>query len=83
MYWTYIIASQTSGKLYIGQTNNLADRLRRHNENRNKWTRGKGPWELVYTKGHPTRSEAVALERRLKSYKNKAYLMEWIRNQGA
>ncbi|MBZ0201863.1 MAG: GIY-YIG nuclease family protein [Ignavibacteria bacterium] len=30
-YYTYIIQSESTGKLYIGQTNNLHNRLLQHN----------------------------------------------------
>ena len=61
---------------YIGQTNNLSDRIFRHNHNRNKFTKGKGPWELVIFFEVKTRSEAVQLESYLKKLKdhNKAIL---------
>ncbi|MBK7407761.1 MAG: GIY-YIG nuclease family protein [Saprospirales bacterium] len=82
MFHTYIIQSQTSGSFYIGQTNNLDERLRRHNGNRNKATKGKGPWKLVYSKAFGIRSEAVILERRLKSFKNKDFLKKWVEENG-
>ena len=78
MYSTYVIKSLTNDKYYIGQTNNLEDRIKRHNANRNKYTKGKGPWKLIYSKGFSTRSEAVKLEMKLKSLKNKEYLQKWI-----
>ncbi len=43
-FFVYIIQS-SSGKCYIGQTNNLADRLNRHNSNRSNYTKNKG---LIY-----------------------------------
>ena len=78
MYYTYIIKSPSLNIYYIGQTNNLEDRLKRHNQNRNKYTKGKGPWKLVYSKSFNTRAEAVQLETILKNFKNKDYLEHWI-----
>ena len=40
MYYTYVLQSLTSGIFYIGQTNNLEDRLKWHNQNRNTYTKG-------------------------------------------
>lgn len=77
-YFTYILQSEISGQLYIGQTNNLTDRLARHNQNRNKATKGKGPWKLLYAQMFDTRREAMGLERTLKNYKNKTYILNWI-----
>jgi putative endonuclease len=73
MFYTYVIQSQRDGSLYIGQTNNLSDRLIRHNTDRNKWTKGKGPWELIFSKSFSSRAEAVGLERKLKGFKNKTF----------
>ncbi|MGD9995052.1 MAG: GIY-YIG nuclease family protein [Salinivirgaceae bacterium] len=42
MFYTYILYSEKSGAFYIGQTNNLVDRLERHNSGRNKFTRSHG-----------------------------------------
>ena len=81
MFTTYIIYSETRDIFYIGQTNNIEDRILRHNQNRNKYTKGKGPWKLVFQKTFTTRPEAVQLETKLKSFKNKNYLKQWIENQ--
>ncbi|MBX2944123.1 MAG: GIY-YIG nuclease family protein [Cyclobacteriaceae bacterium] len=37
-------------KLYIGQTNDIDDRLHRHNSNQNLATQNKGPWKLLFYK---------------------------------
>ncbi len=81
MFFTYILQSVSSGKFYIGQTNNLQDRIHRHNNSRNIYTKNKGPWKLVYYKEFDTRTEALKLEKRLKSLKNKDYLLKWIEIQ--
>ena len=78
MFYTYVIKSTSLDIYYIGQTNNLDDRIKRHNQNRNKYTKGKGPWELVYSKSFLTRTEAVQLEMKLKSFKNRDFLIKWI-----
>lgn len=80
MYYTYILLSDTTNQSYIGQTNNIEDRIHRHNTNRNKWTKGKGPWVLVWSQVFETRSKAMKLEKKLKGFKNKEYLAEWISN---
>ncbi len=80
-YYTYILQSQLTSQLYIGQTNNLEDRLKRHNGNRTKSTKGKGSWQIIFFREFTTRSEAVRLERQLKSFKNKQYILSWIEKQ--
>jgi len=68
-YTVYIIKS-CKGKYYIGQTQELGDRMRRHNSNRSKATKNQGKWELVISVEVETRSEAVILETKLKKMKN-------------
>jgi putative endonuclease len=69
--------------LYIGQTNNVMTRVERHNKGYNKFTRNKGPWNLLCYKNFSTRSEAMALEKKLKAFKNREWILEWVaRNLG-
>jgi len=75
MYYTYILKSSKTGKLYIGQTNNLKKRLFRHNNNLNPSTKGKGPWDLIYSKTFETRSEAIIHELKLKKMKNTHFIL--------
>ncbi len=49
MFYTYIIQSERTGKYYVGSTQNVAERLRKHNANHSKSTKNKGPWKLVKT----------------------------------
>ena len=78
-FYTYILKSKTSGKLYIGQTSNLAKRVKRHNSGGSNYTRGKGPWELIFSMEFSTRAEAVQIERKLKGFKNTERIYDWIK----
>ncbi|HMG14585.1 MAG TPA: GIY-YIG nuclease family protein [Saprospiraceae bacterium] len=78
MFFLYILESQKTGNLYIGQTNNLEDRFKRHQENRNKATKGRGPWILIYQQAFNSRAEAVQLELKLKSWKSNIKVKTWI-----
>ena len=81
-YYTYILKSK-GGRYYIGQTKSIEERLERHNKGRERSTRAYSPRELRFVKEFSTRSEAVQLERKLKSFKNKWYLTLWIEeNEG-
>ncbi len=77
MYFVYIIRN-SEGRYYIGQTSDVALRLQRHNNGAVFWTKSRGPWELVYTQGFETRSEAMAEERRLKALKSKEALANLV-----
>jgi len=68
MYYLYILENP-EGKHYIGQTEDIADRIKRHNSDRVRSTMKKGPWKIVYTEKYQSRNEAYARERQIKGYK--------------
>ncbi|MEZ4827216.1 MAG: GIY-YIG nuclease family protein [Bacteroidia bacterium] len=67
MYHTYILRSTTTSRHYYGQTNNLEERLWRHNQGKEKSTKNRGPWELIYSEAYATRAEAMQREKYFKS----------------
>jgi putative endonuclease len=75
MFYLYILQSETSGRYYIGQTDNLDRRLAEHNNplyTSSKTTkRFRGPWKLVYSERYETRSEAIIRERQIKAWKSR------------
>ena len=78
-YWVYILQNPT-GQFYVGQTDDLANRLNSHNRTDKvlgKFTRKEGPWVLVWHEEHPTRGAAVARERQIKAMKS----ARWIRQE--
>ena len=79
-YSVYIIYSEKNKMYYIGHTNNLEDRLIRHNSNRNKFTKNKGPWKIIKTVKCSTKSEAYKLELKLKSFKNSEFAIDYLNN---
>jgi len=75
-YYIYILKSSTTGKLYTGSTQNLEARLKAHNDGLSPYTKGRGPWELMYSEEFPTRSEAMKREKFLKTGKGRDFLKE-------
>jgi putative endonuclease len=69
MYYVYIVKSLSTGKKYIGHSQNLEERLARHNSGREQSTKTGKPWVLVYNEVFDTRALAMKRERQLKSYK--------------
>ncbi len=70
-YYTYMIKSITPGtkKTYVGYTNNVENRLKKHNSNRGaKSTKGY-KWLLIYTKKFKSKNEAMSFEYKLKKNK--------------
>jgi len=77
VYSTYILYSKLLDKYYVGSTNNLENRLFRHNSGYNKFTKTGIPWELVFVENFDTRSEAMNREKEIKSKKSRSYI-EWL-----
>ncbi len=65
MYYIYILQNENK-QIYIGHTQNLEKRLKRHNSGREKYTKNKGPFEIIYKEIYDTRSQAMIRERKLK-----------------
>jgi putative endonuclease len=76
MFTVYVLVSQHNGKLYIGQTENLPRRLSEHQAGTARYTRGRGPWELVLTEDYPSRATAVRRERSLKTGQGRRFIRE-------
>ncbi|MCK6611887.1 MAG: GIY-YIG nuclease family protein [Bacteroidia bacterium] len=65
-HYVYILFSDNHNVFYKGYTTNPEKRLEEHNQNKSRYTKGKGPWKLVFTKRFDTKSEALKEELRLK-----------------
>jgi len=78
VFYVYVLQSKTTGKTYIGQTNDINKRLAEHNDQLNRFTlhtkRHSGPWELAYEEQYSTRAEAVVREKWLKSGSGRRFL---------
>jgi len=69
MYYVYILQNP-SGKYYVGYTNKpVTERIDEHNHGKNQWTRGKGPWQLLYSEEFLTKADAYRREQQIKRYK--------------
>jgi putative endonuclease len=82
-YYTYAIISKSTGKVYIGQTDNLIKRLARHNDllphKKSSFTsKNKGPWELIYKESFDNRSAALKREKELKSFQGRKFIKNHI-----
>ena len=74
MFYTYIIKSKKSGKLYTGYTNDLRKRFKEHNEGKSVYTKGRGPFKLIYYEACTEQEDARSRELYLKSGRGKRYL---------
>jgi len=86
-YHIYILQSETMGKTYVGQTDNLERRIAQHNDANCKLTlytkRNKGPWKLIHTEELATRQEALRREKYLKSGQGREWLRDALLNNRA
>jgi putative endonuclease len=71
VFYLYILQSESTDRFYIGQTQNVCERLAYHNANYSKSLKNRRPWRLVHTEQYKTRSEALIRERQLKSWKDR------------
>ena len=69
MFTVYILRNKSTGRHYIGSTNDIDRRMEEHNRGQTKSTRQKGYWELIYREEFDTVLEAKQRERQIKSYK--------------
>lgn len=69
MHYVYLLKSLQSGKLYVGYTDDLRARLKKHNQGGSLATKGSIPFELVYYEAYRSKKDALTRERQLKRYK--------------
>ena len=72
MFVVYILESLSSGAYYVGHSDRPDERLAEHNRGQTNSTKNKGPWVKVWEEPHPDRASAMAREREIKSWKNRA-----------
>lgn len=78
MFAMYIIQSEKDGRYYIGSTDDLEKRLVKHNRGYSRYTKGKGPFKLVYKEKFASRSDAKKREYYIKSLKSRLAIEKLI-----
>ena len=72
-YYVYMLKTINKNKFktYVGYTNNLSNRLSKHNSNKGaKSTKGY-KWSIIYRKKFKTKNEAMSYEYKLKNDRKK------------
>ena len=77
-FYVYILYSKTHDRYYIGQTNDINARIKRHNNGYVKSTKPFRPWELVHREIYSDRATAMTRENQLKSWKSKTKITELV-----
>ncbi|EFQ79234.1 GIY-YIG nuclease family protein [Algoriphagus machipongonensis] len=75
-FFVYIIYSPLTDRFYIGQTQNLQERLDQHNTGyfKNAHTHSASDWEFYHTIACQSRKQAVRIESHIKKAKKRKYL---------
>ena len=81
-FYVYILYSQTLDRYYTGHTEDLGNRVFRHNNSGSKATKKANDWKLVYQQGYSFRSEAMKAEMVIKNKKSRKYIERLISSVG-
>lgn len=73
IYYVYLIKTINSriNKTYVGYTNNLRNRLDKHNSNKGARSTKGFKWALIYKKKFISKSKAMSYEYKLKKNRKK------------
>jgi len=80
MFTVYALYSKLYGKIYIGMTSDINERLKSHNELGKGWTKRFRPWIIIYTEQLADKTEALKRERQLKSAAARSFIRSLIKN---
>ena len=74
MYYVYVLQSKKNNYWYTGYAADLRKRFKEHNGNKCGFTKGRGPFELIYYEACLNQQDATSREKYLKSGMGKRYL---------
>ncbi len=76
--YVYILYSQSKNKYYIGYSQNLEDRVAKHNTGATPSTKAGKPWILVYKEEFIDKNTALRRELAIKKMKSRKYIERLI-----
>jgi putative endonuclease len=80
-YHVYILYSQLADKYYVGFSgDDLYERLRKHNSNHRGFTGKVSDWQIVFTQKFTEKSEAMKLEKEIKSWKSRKSIERLVKS---
>ena len=82
MHYLYIIYSPKVNKFYVGETDNIALRLLKHNNHsyEGSFTKIAEDWEVVLSFECSSKSQSLSLEKFIKRMKSKRFIQKIIEN---
>lgn len=78
MFYTYVLKSKRDNLLYIGHTDNLKNRYKKHNEGLVESTKNRRPLELIYYEACLDIYKAIKREKYFKTGFGRRFLKERI-----
>jgi len=80
MYYVYVLLSNKDNNFYIGFTENIKQRLDEHNAGKNRSTRLRRPFKLIYCEEHTSKFDALRREGYFKTNKGKTTLKRILKD---
>jgi len=77
-YYTYVLESSKDGNLYIGWSDDLRERIKKHLKGEVKATKSRLPIELVYYEACLNKEKAIEREKSLKTGFGRKYIKSRI-----
>ncbi len=78
----YVLYSLSNRKTYVGESSDLCDRFKSHNEKGTRgWTISGRPWIVIHVEFFINRSIALKREKQLKMGQGRQWIKEKILNQ--
>ncbi|MBU1146590.1 GIY-YIG nuclease family protein [Patescibacteria group bacterium] len=68
MFYVYVLKSKKDGSIYFGYTDDLRRRLGEHNGLKNKSTKNKAPFEVIYYEAYKSMPDAKYREKNIKRF---------------
>lgn len=81
MFTVYAVYNSKHNKIYIGQTIDIIERIKLHNDHSFKLSytsRFDGEWKLIYSEEIVSRNQALIREKQLKSYRGREFIKKQI-----
>jgi putative endonuclease len=79
MWYNYVLQSKKDKKWYTGITTDLRKRLWQHNNGKSTYTKGRGPFALIYCEACHNEDDSKLREKYLKSGMGKQYIKNRIK----
>lgn len=79
LYWVYVLQSKQDGKMYVGFTTNIKNRLLEHQQGKSASTAPRRPIQLIYLEACTNRADALRREQYFKKTGGKIYLSKRLK----